>query len=194
MPNPIGITFAPTPDQAAMGKKNLAVSGGVPEAIQVLSLHVPKFVGARPLAPEALLKAPTSSRVSSVVESVLRSMGIDTPTGGGSTGITPGATAEPQGLAQMLQQAVGGAGSRYEPTPSVTPGLDPLNAPQLPSSISHPDDILRQVSLPSSFPRDIPRMPSGGSPGGSSDVGGAAQPTRPSGFDYFQNKYTREGM
>lgn len=160
MPQPIGITFSPTPDQASMGKKNLSVAGGVPEAIQILSLHVPKFAGARPLAPEQLLNAPKSDRVSSVVESVLRSMGIDAASSGSpapsmAPPATGGAPSESQGLAQMLSNATGGgvhpgATQRYEPTPSVTPGLDPVVG--APTQKSWPPDTLRQIDT-SRIPR-----------------------------------------
>jgi hypothetical protein len=159
MANPIGITFAPTPDQASMAKQNLSTSGGVPEAIQILSLHLPKFVGARPLAPEALMTPKPTDRVSSVVQSVLRSVGIDPSQAPGSGGVAPSATPaagspiigtpsavpnESRGLAGLLSSAFENA--RYDPLPNVTPGVDPLlSAPPSTPPTWAGGDVLKQV-------------------------------------------------
>lgn len=115
--NPIGVTFAPTNEAALQGRRNLSVSGGVPQAIQILSLHLPKFLGAKPIAPEALLTAPAGNQASAVVQSVLRELGIaempNVPSPASHLGTESG------DLAGMLSQATGGL-NRYEPLPNVS--------------------------------------------------------------------------
>lgn len=123
---PIGITFAPTPDQAEMGQKNFALQGGSPEAIQILSLHLPKFLGARPLAPNDLLTAKSTNPGSAVVDSILRDMGLLPQQATGQA--RGGAPSETGSLADMLRQATGG-GQRFEPTPNVIPGIGPGEPP-----------------------------------------------------------------
>lgn len=119
MPQPIGITFAPTPDAAEMGKKNMALQGGSPEAIQILSLHLPKFTGARPLAPNDLLTAQPSSPGSAVVDSILQQMGLAP-----APATSMGAPSESNSLAELLRNATGGVGNRYAPPPHVSPGVE----------------------------------------------------------------------
>lgn len=75
-----GVNFQPglQPDRQAQPNSGSNPSGssqGVQEAIKVLSLRLPKVVGANAVAPSALLQSQGSggnSRVDSIVESVLR--------------------------------------------------------------------------------------------------------------------------
>lgn len=54
MDSGVGINFAPTTDNAANGPRNAALSG-VPQAIQVLSLALPRVLGAQSPVPGSLL-------------------------------------------------------------------------------------------------------------------------------------------
>ena len=110
MADPIGINFVPTDEQALMGRKNMATEGGIPEAVKFISLQIPKFAGARAIAPDALLQAQPTNPVSSVVESVLRSIGI---------GQTP-----PESLGGRLGDAVNGR--RRRPLQPLGGGLDAI--------------------------------------------------------------------
>lgn len=52
----LGVNFAPTADAALSGSRNGQLSG-VPQAIQILSLALPRMLGVRSIAPSALLHA-----------------------------------------------------------------------------------------------------------------------------------------
>lgn len=92
----IGVSFQPgmdgygqggTTPQAGAGKRN-----PVQEAIKVLSLRLPKVVGARAISPQGLLESSGSdgSRVDSVVNQVLsRMFPTAAPTGDGGGGMPP---------------------------------------------------------------------------------------------------------
>lgn len=161
---PIGITFSPTTDQAAMAKKNWSTQGGSPEAIQILSLHVPKVAGPRALAPDQLLQQqPGQNPVQSVVNSILQGLGrLPAPTQGaaaGAPGAVPGATPtganEPQDLAAMLRQVLGNSGTqRFEPTPSVTPGI--LPGDRMPTDMPPVQREWQAPAAPSAPPADVP--------------------------------------
>lgn len=68
-----GVTFQPgLADQTTQPRRS---NQGIQEAIKVLSLRLPKVVGAQAIAPSALLQSPGSAgnpRVDSIVESVLQ--------------------------------------------------------------------------------------------------------------------------
>lgn len=72
----IGVNFQPgMPSASGQGKPRGGTSngGGVQEAIKVLSLRLPRVVGAQAISPQALLSSPGGggSRVDSVVNQVL---------------------------------------------------------------------------------------------------------------------------
>lgn len=71
----IGVNFQPGSDFSGQNKPQGGTSngGGIQEAIKVLSLRLPRVVGAQALSPQALLTSPGSggSRVDSVVNQVL---------------------------------------------------------------------------------------------------------------------------
>lgn len=52
----LGATFAPTADNAMDATRRGSIEG-IPEAIRILSLRLPRFLGARSLAPPDLLNA-----------------------------------------------------------------------------------------------------------------------------------------
>lgn len=77
----IGVNFQPG-GGSGFGDRPKPESNGVQEAIKVLSLRLPKVVGAQSFAPQALLSSPGSGgnpRVDSIVNQVLSRM---FPTGG----------------------------------------------------------------------------------------------------------------
>lgn len=141
--NPIGVTFSPDQNQAQMGKKNWDTMGGTPEAIQILSLHVPKFAGARALAPDALLQQNSNNPVNAVVESVLRGLG-HSPMPQSPQGASP----EGGDLLSLIRGAMGHGQQRFEPTPNVTPGAEPITPPQtpLPTQKTGPSEVLGHVN------------------------------------------------
>src|SRR5581483_5213029 len=118
MADPIGITFAPTSDAAGQAKQNWQQSRGAPEAVQILSLHLPKFAGAKAISPDALLQSPgqTGDPVSDVVNSVLRDLG-HTPFSQQAAAV--GQSPESGGLAQLLSSVL-----NQPQTPHITPGVD----------------------------------------------------------------------
>lgn len=56
MDNGLGISFAPTTEQSEMGDRTGGLEG-IPQAIRVLSLRMPRFAGSKAPAPGALLNA-----------------------------------------------------------------------------------------------------------------------------------------
>ena len=97
MQTEFGDLFAPTFENTEDAVRR-GVLEGVPAAIKFLSLRLPRFVGARGLAPDALMQAQ------------------------GARGMDPFASSVMQTLLQTLTG--GSGGGRSAPTPVIIPGLD----------------------------------------------------------------------
>lgn len=85
----IGANFQPQANDPNNGDQRKKPDAGVQEAIKVLSLRLPKVVGAQGIAPSALLNAPGAggdSRIDSVVNRVLAQY---LPTGPAEPGQVP---------------------------------------------------------------------------------------------------------
>lgn len=85
--SPLGITFMPSADAAAAGPRQASIEGGpggsdLAAAFKILSLHLPRVLGASAIAPKRLLTSPGSAGVqgggsnpySAVFQSLLQSM------------------------------------------------------------------------------------------------------------------------
>jgi hypothetical protein len=81
----LGVSFAPTTDNAAMGPKNGSLAG-VPQAIQVISMQLPRLLGARPVAPGSLLGSQGGGGnpvvQSALLQTILKSLGLPGGTAG----------------------------------------------------------------------------------------------------------------
>ena len=84
---PIGITFLPSAEQAADGRRRGQLESELGQAIKILSLRLPRVLGARPIAPHALLTAPGASGLTASAAPVARMA----PAGAGP--MSPGAEA-----------------------------------------------------------------------------------------------------
>lgn len=87
-----GVSFQPSEPRPGYGGPQRPSGNPVQEAIKVLSLRLPRTVGARPVAPAPLLTAPGGAgnpRVDSIVQQVLAKMF------GGQQGMTPAPTQGP---------------------------------------------------------------------------------------------------
>lgn len=169
-----GIAFQPGAEQAdqqqAQGR-SASPSNNVQEAIKVLSLRLPKVVGARSVAPSPLLSSQGSngnSRVDSVVNSVMSRM---FPTQGGPAAPSPMLpSANPMQPAQSqpaqpdFLQSLGrtprvviespfghgdsmfGPDGRPSPSPNGLPGVDGGSGFQ-PATIAEPppDDVWKRI-------------------------------------------------
>lgn len=161
-----GYSFAPTNDNAMMGGRNGQLAG-VPEATQVISLRLPRVVGARAIAPTELLNPngggqgvdPTAA---AILQTLLRTMRGQPPMG--QPGSLPGGTAGPAnpfpgGEPPRPGPGGGGNGGGREGSPFPSPMADPPLMP-VPSTPKPPRVI----------PQDDPnggRRPGGGwTPGG----------------------------
>jgi hypothetical protein len=116
MANDYGVTFAPTEEQAELAKRR--GNDALPEAIRVLSLHMPKFLGARaPVAPSLMGQggAGADPYLSAVMQSLVKTL-APTPNRAG----LPGGTA---GYPPLPTQA-----------PPLFPGTDPDPGPGAPPS------------------------------------------------------------
>jgi hypothetical protein len=137
----LGVSFAPTTDNAAMGPKNGSLAG-VPQAIQVISMQLPRLLGARPVAPGSLLGSQGGGGnpvvQSALLQTILKSLGL------------PGGTAGP---------------GPVQPTPNE-------RGPELPSPFTPPSDPGVPSAPPSMSwdPRIVfGPDPSRGNPGGAVD-------------------------
>lgn len=59
--NQIGVTFMPSQEQAAFGPRQGAAEGDLQQAWKILSLRLPRVLGARAPAPSSLLTSPGSA-------------------------------------------------------------------------------------------------------------------------------------
>lgn len=158
----IGVNFQPgqSGQQTASGGQKPA-NTGVQEAIKVLSLRLPKVVGARGIAPQALLESQGGGgRVDGVVSKI---MGEMFPTG--APPAAPGVPGAP---------TVSGSVSPTTPLASFMPpqafAPDVARAPRI-SPVDEPG-----MGSPRATPAPIP-VPGGPSQGGQIDVNPAARPS-----------------
>jgi hypothetical protein len=103
------------------------------EAIRVLSMRVPRVVGAAPLAPMALLNAPGGGGLpAGLLEQLLRKLGLGTGAGGQAPTIPPMAAAPAAnqmaqaGLPAPVRPSIAGAAGPM--AASGLPGLQPVLA------------------------------------------------------------------
>ena len=79
MDNGFGVNFAPTGDNAMNGDRNGQLSG-VPQAIQILSLALPKVAGVKAIAPQQLLSAPGGQGMdpsaSALFQTIMKTLGL----------------------------------------------------------------------------------------------------------------------
>jgi len=163
-----GVSFQPG-QSGAMGtqdKPKSSANTGVQEAIKVLSLRLPKVVGARAMAPQALLESPGSGggRVDSVVSQV---MGRMFPTGAPA----PSAPMMPSAAPEASSPAITGSVTPNTPlasmvpqeafAPSVAraPRISPINEPGVPGA---PGEVPRTAPAPQQIDYMQPARPSDG--------------------------------
>lgn len=94
MANQIGIKFLPSEDQALDGKRQGSLAGVPEQAFKILSLRLPKILGARAIAPQGLLESRGSAGMpnplSAIFESLLRVHRGGSMGGGGPMGAPMG--------------------------------------------------------------------------------------------------------
>lgn len=130
---PVGITFMPSADNAAQGPQQAGLEGpggsDLAQAFKILSLHLPRVLGAQSLAPKRLLNAQGSAALPSgfnpqaaVIQALLQAMsgGVERP-----IATFPGDTG---GQSPDLRDFFAGENPRAPtfpttpPPPKVTPG------------------------------------------------------------------------
>jgi hypothetical protein len=133
-----GVSFAPTRDNAMMGPRNAQLTG-VPEATQVISLRLPRVVGARAIAPGALLNAAGGGGSdllgSALLQTLLRTLG-GVP---GMPGSLPGGTAGPNPSEEKAPNPFPGPPKEWTPTEPGSP-VDPSPAPSTPKPRVVPEE------------------------------------------------------
>lgn len=205
--NPLGASFLPGADQ---GLNQGTVPGGLSpqaqQAIQFLSLRLPRVVGAQAVSPQALLQPQVGQAntnhdlASAVVRSVLAALGHPVPLGGpsaagdvlgGAGSALPAPTSAPTaaGTSSPFGAAVPDPGlgtiASTNPVPHVTIGNTGDTTPQPPppsvptptAQPTLPDPGDGMVKLATS---DLPRVPMGG--GGGLSGGGMDVPDEPRGL------------
>lgn len=140
--NEYGVSFAPTRDNAALGPRQGQLTG-VPQAVQVLSLALPRVVGARPVAPPDLLTAKGGEGIdpiaSAILQTMLRTMRGQPPLG--QPGSLPGGTAGPNiPDVPTPRPGPGRGGGGREGGPFPQQGPDPM-LPTMPSLPGKPPRV-----------------------------------------------------
>lgn len=123
----IGVNFQPGGGfQGGPQQKPGGNSNGIQEAIKVLSLRLPRVVGAQAISPQGLLGAPGAqgNRVDSVVNQVLSRM---FPSGGQMTSPSFGTAPEPQMDSGNAPSFSGGYGQTPYQPPQAAPFTLPSN-------------------------------------------------------------------
>lgn len=99
----LGVSFAPTAENATDANRQGQLEG-LPAAIKILSLRLPRFLGARGIAPEELLRGQGGGGMdpfaSSVMQSLLNSLSSAAP----SPVITPGTTGKTGGTLEVVDK------------------------------------------------------------------------------------------
>lgn len=180
----------PSADQAAMGARQGQLEGVPEQAMKILSLRLPRVLGARSLSPNSLMTSPGSAGVPGgqglnplaiVFRSILNSMTTGTPptgpinTGGGFSGIGARPGGGPTGPLGPLGGGMGGhpaGGSAGTFNPS---GLNPsgLMGPTAPGIVPK-----KKIGPPKVIP---------GNTGGAPNV---ETPTAPITFGGVSKKFT----
>lgn len=144
--NPIGITFMPNDEASAQGPRRGNLEGLTEQVFKLLSLRLPRVVGAQSLAPQGLLQGQGAGGAA------------------GAGGFNPNAA-----VFEAMLRAMG-----RSPSPNVTPGIGPGDRPQFPPAPPMPtntDDIRDRFPGSSSgqLPTNaggVPQMPGGIRAGG----------------------------
>ncbi len=121
---PVGITFMPSAEAAANGPRQAGIEGtsgsDLAQAFKILSLHLPRVLGASAIAPKTLLTSPGAAGVaapsgvnpySAVFQALLQSMGAGSPMGGsadaGSAGMPTGGDSGSMDVASLASLFAG---------------------------------------------------------------------------------------
>lgn len=130
--NDFGVNFAPTTDASANGPRNGQLSG-VPQAIQILSLALPKMGSARGIAPPPLLNAPGASGMDpaslALFHTIMKTLGLHAAMG------MPGGTAGPNQLPWETRPTPGDP-QTGNPTLPAMPSMPSL--PAMPHVVAQP--------------------------------------------------------
>lgn len=158
MANPIGVTFIPNDQNQALGPQQGQVEGGdigdLGRAFKILSLHLPRVLGASAISSPRLLTSPGSNALpgsvnpaAAVFDALLRAMTGEAPP------TVPGANTAGSAF------GLGGPGASF--APRVTPGVGPTNlgpiGPGLPRA-GTPEPGLPRAGMPE------PGLPRAGTP------------------------------
>jgi hypothetical protein len=139
MPNPIGISFLPSADAAEQGPRQGNMEGDLGQALQILSLRLPRILGAHSISPPGLMNAQGAAGaggfnpMQAVIQALLAAGG-----GGGGQGMGGGAQG-PMGIGGQL-------GPTAPPPPRIIPGggdvpigpEQPVAPPRLPGFSPNP--------------------------------------------------------
>lgn len=124
----LGISFAPTAQNAQDSQRSGALDG-IPQAIRILSLHMPRILGARALAPDALMNAPGGNGMDPYLSALFQTL---SKTMAPQTGMPQGPGPMPE-MPQNPQPGQGAPPPRiFQPLPGGTAGPNPA-PPERPS-------------------------------------------------------------
>jgi hypothetical protein len=145
MDNGLGINFAPTADNALDSRRASGLEG-LPQAIKILSLHMPRLLGARAPVNSALVNPGAGAQggidpyVSALSQTLAKLIGGGMPTGmPGMPGQAPGpfgSSSMPQSMPQMPTLPTGPVQTpqtHWQPLPGGTAGPGPArDIPEFP--------------------------------------------------------------
>jgi hypothetical protein len=173
MPDPIGYAFAPGADQGMSGQAGSARPYGRDEALQILSLLLPKVPAPNQPIPQELLTAPGTQGgadpgvelLKKILEAIGQPGGPAGPAAGGSpprpqprAGAPPSPFAGPSTLQSPSMPGAGGAAP-----PRIVPGGQPVPQPppvmQPPTLPKAPFDGPQQGDQPPGLRRPLLQLP-----------------------------------
>lgn len=145
MPPPIGISFLPSDDQAANGPMQGNAEGDLGQALKILSLHLPRVLGSRPIASKRLLTNPGGfNPAAAVIQAILAAGGMHggASAGGGGydvngadpTRVRPGGGQPPAGSSFVDRSNSQGGGDTMPSNPWSVNGGGYLPTPHSPVS------------------------------------------------------------
>jgi hypothetical protein len=132
--NEIGVSFAPTFENALDGSRRGSMEG-LQQAMKIISLRLPRVIGARPIAPASLLQSPGAGGADpyggAVIQTLMQALGLNWGSRGTDAGPNPvGAIDAPVSptmpMPGPLYNPVGPVG--WPPSPPL-PRIHPVEGP-----------------------------------------------------------------
>lgn len=180
MADQMGVSFIPTAEnQAQQGPQQGQMEGDLASAFKILSLRLPRVLGAQSIAPSSVMNGAGSAGAlggfnpyAAVFDALLKAAGLSGGSSGGSTGASgmPGsASGMPGGAPSVPAPRIGAGGSTpppniwNPPTPNPPTGGGRIRIPTNPGGATPPPPVqvgIPRTPAPPSWAPTLPTSPS----------------------------------